>query len=798
MMPRYSSRGAHALFIIAIVVCDHAISARRIPGHSSETDSGADMGVEDDSLQENELTDVQSSPNSMCRDPARYQVECLTWRSFCPNPNQSQPLLFDQFMIEWCPKTCGICLNDVKPDENSEDFDIGEFAGGEEATGKKCVDTMVSRRRNSPGTLCSCRRRSGTSGLSVGWACDEEQNHIVYEGTEDLKRDATCCCKKKQCSYESIRRGDSVSHMSADGTPWCCKVKIQSWIWGGCPKNSGYSWEQNLSMCTRAPVKPSVSSCSNRLVLWLSDQNWYKTVGGWEIDEDSYAAYIPCVISEDVHVMSIMLGVTNALARVSMTNPMRAFITLQPECTGLSGLELIQAVTASYRELCPFGMPHSSYKPDLVTEGTCAYDHLDKSISLQEDRMCAEGHRCACPMFEANSEVVQSAYDAYATYSVAFSVTKGANSAAAGAAGLTGMIASASIPAGAATAIGGAVGGVSSAGAVAVGALAAYAWPLTVGVGAVSLVTFAGSYVWKWARHACSRNVGCYPMDCVEEPGRGCRIRAPDDFMDERNPFWFLPPPTYKCAYKKRSCQLSPCSKSNVWLQTIGLGQTRSLGKTGNTQVYNCQPMLYTDMSAGQRVRLETETADLKKEYETARRINQRMRRALEESCPWSRPTKDNVFRCKNHQISCTGRYKDQSCCDHYGGILQCPENFPLFCMDGYCGNDEDLCEERGGVRPCPTADECPWMLPSPVVGHAECQDGNYSRGGWITGACQREGYGGIRRCPWDKPVMCNNRTCSGDYCCAQNCKDLDGPRECNVSKVWEDKDSDGSEPQDA
>jgi len=779
-MLRWSSKSAHALFIIVIILGDHAITARRLPGPTFANNS-----VEGDNVSDNDLISVKPSPGSVCRDPARYQVECPTWSHFCPNPNQSQPLEFDHFMIEWCPKTCGLCRSDVISDESLEEFGIGDFAGGDEVSGKKCLDTMVSRRRNSPGSLCSCRRRSGTQGLSVGWACDGKRNHIIYEGAEVLKQDAVCCCKKQACSYESIRRGDSVGHSSEDGTQWCCKLKVQSWMWGGCPKDSGYGWQQNLSMCTRT-VKASVSTCSNRLVQWLSDQNWYKTVGGWEIDEASYASYIPCMIAEDVHVMSIMLGVKNALARVSMKNPMRAFITSQPECAGLSGLELIQATTASYRELCPFGMPHASYKPDLVHEGTCSYDHLDRTIALQENRMCAEGHRCACPVFAANSEVVRSAYDAYATYSVFYSVTKGASSASTTAAGLTGMISSSSIPSGVATVI----GGVSSAGAVAVSAFAAYAWPLTVGLGAISLVTFGGSYVWKWARHTCSRNVGCYPMDCVEEPGRGCRIRAPDDFMDERNPFWFLPPPTYKCAYKNGRCQLSQCSKSNVWNQTIGLGMTRALLKTGNTQVYNCQPMLYTDMSARQRMRLESETADLKEEYETARRINQRMRRALEETCPWSRPTRDNVFRCKDHQISCKGWIEDQSCCDHYGGILQCPENFPLLCQDGYCGNDEDLCEKRGGVRPCPSANECPWMLPSPVVGHAQCNDGNYSRGGWVTGACQREGYGGIRRCPWDQPVMCNNRTCSGDYCCSKNCKDQGGPRQCNVSNSV-DNDSD-------
>jgi hypothetical protein len=494
-------------------------------------------------------------------------------------------------------------------------------------------------------------------------------------------------------------------------------------------------------------------------------------------------------------VMSVMLGVRNALAKIEMPNPMRAFIMSQPECAGLSGLELVQATTSAYKELCPFGMPHKKYSPDLVHEGTCKYDHLDKSIYLDKNRMCAEGHRCACPMFKSNSVSVQSAYDAYYTYSVLSSIAYYGKSIATGAAGLTGVTGVIGIPA------------ISAVGTTVAGVLSIWAWPLTIGIGAVGLVAFGSSYVWKWAQHSCSEKVGCFPMDCVEEPGRGCRLRAPDDFMDERNPFWFLPPPSYKCAYKYGMCQLSRCSKKNLWNQTVGIRKTTSFFHSGHTQVYNCQPMLHEDMSSRQRVRLELMTADLKEEYETARRQTQRMRRALETVCPWSRPTKNNVFRC-NSLKTCSGRLDEQSCCDNFGGIKQCPENFPLMCKDGYCGNDEDLCEERGGVRPCPSATECPWVLPSPVVGSYMCQDGNYSttakRPFWVPPPCQEEGQGGIRRCPWERPVMCNDRTCDGDYCCARNCKRLGGPRQCNASSVAVDasslvevaSDTYGSEPQ--
>merc|ERR1719401_2006442 len=119
-----------------------------------------------------------------------------------------------------------------------------------------------------------------------------------------------------------------------------------------------------------------------------------------------------------------------------MPNPMRAFIVSQPECASLSGLELIQATTLAHNELCPFALPHDSYKPDLVHEATCSYDPLDKTINLQENRMCAEGHRCACPLFEVQGEVVKSAFDAYSTYSVFYTISNGAKSVGKAAAGL--------------------------------------------------------------------------------------------------------------------------------------------------------------------------------------------------------------------------------------------------------------------------------------------------------------------------------------------------------------------------
>lgn len=354
-MPQYSSRSAHALFIIAIVLGDHVVSAAR-----NVESTFLNASVEGGSLEE---FDVESSLHSPCLDPARHRAECPKWSHHCPsNQSQNQPVEFDQFMMEWCPKTCGLCKGDVQLDPDAADFDILQFAGGDKVSAeKRCKSTMISRRRRwytTGGSMCSCRRRSGTAGLPWGWSCDDKLDRIVYEGIENhtAKRDGRCCCKAEACSYESVRRGDAVAHTSADGAPMCCKLKASSWLFGGCPATSGYNQEVNLSMCAR-DVTASVSVCGDRQVRWLSDQNWYKTVGGWEVIEERYSSYLPCMTAKDVHVMSVMLGVRNALSKVEMPNPMRAFIMSQPECAGLSGRELVQATTLAYKELCPFGTP---------------------------------------------------------------------------------------------------------------------------------------------------------------------------------------------------------------------------------------------------------------------------------------------------------------------------------------------------------------------------------------------------------------------------------------------------------
>lgn len=72
------------------------------------------------------------------------------------------------------------------------------------------------------------------------------------------------------------------------------------------------------------------------------------------------------------------------------------------------------------------------------------------------------------------------------------------------------------------------------------------------------------------------------------------------------------------------------------------------------------------------------------------------------------------------------------------------------------------------------TSDSCPWLAPTAVDNQLQCSDGSLCFG-W--GCCSWRG--GRRKCPPNRPVMCNQRACGGDHCCRQDCRSFGGPRLC-------------------
>jgi len=158
------------------------------------------------------------------------------------------------------------------------------------------------------------------------------------------------------------------------------------------------------------------------------------------------------------------------------------------------------------------------------------------------------------------------------------------------------------------------------------------------------------------------------------------------------------------------------------------------------------------------------------------------LRKRLEDQCPWSRSTIKNLLRCKSFE-PCSATFKEQSCCQTRGGILQCPENFPLMCQDGTCDVKRGMCTERGGIKECAAAEACPWILPTVLEMYALCQDGNHSAGVVTPTDSRCQDHGGVQRCPWSRPVMCAEPTCKGDYCCQTDCAEKGGPRHCETEE---------------
>jgi len=101
----------------------------------------------------------------------------------------------------------------------------------------------------------------------------------------------------------------------------------------------------------------------------------------------------------------------------------------------------------------------------------------------------------------------------------------------------------------------------------------------------------------KWS---CSDSVGCWPEHPVRVKRGGIRgkCRIPEPSPKGRSPLWFMPPPMLKATKKGfflRSCTLRSCSPAEQRIQKVGFGGSSS------RDVFNCQPLIYADMTADQK-----------------------------------------------------------------------------------------------------------------------------------------------------------------------------------------------------
>jgi hypothetical protein len=560
-----------------------------------------------------------------------------------------------------------------------------------------------------------------------------------------------------------MRRGDAVEKLNK-----CCKKKALEGSGNKCPFWSGYSEVEENFMCEQRDDAPSQIVCQAGISKWLGQPDWYKRLSHWEGYEAKLANHLFCIhSSSDVHVNSILLNEQNLLfPNKHNRNPMLKYVQRIPGCSGLDMNALSEAARASYeQDLCLWGIPHDNYKPQFSPSLTCTFNEAQHQIEMAPGKSCPEGHRCACPIFKESEALTQAAFNTTNGYSFAY---YGGETIKYGMMGAVAL-------------------GTASAAAVSTVAL-----PLAVATGVVSVVTFGASYVINTLTHSCADKVGCFPMDCVNVKNIGCRIRPSEFLVDQRNEYWFMPPPTYKCHFQGTTCTLSPCSHQNLVAQRVGIFKSKATFGGGQSGVYNCQPLLVSGMSWNQSHRYKEVVADLKNETEQHLQRQAHLHQALNHACPWKWPmSQDYKMKCKDMN-ECVARVRE-TCCDDNQGIQRCPRNAPHMCNNSLCFETPRECESygRGGLKPCRATEFCPWLEPTGQDDIAECEDGSpcEETSSWWSWGGQKScchGKGGVKHCPANRPIMCEEQNCEGDHCCVERLQDCkEGlPRRCDVERL--------------
>jgi len=100
----------------------------------------------------------------------------------------------------------------------------------------------------------------------------------------------------------------------------------------------------------------------------------------------------------------------------------------------------------------------------------------------------------------------------------------------------------------------------------------------------------------------CADTVGCWPKDPeqqkTEQTKKACRL--PEEAKTGLSRTWFLPPAgvmIYRVKWYRRllrRCKFRACDAQDMWTERIGFGPS----PTDKTNVYNCQPLAYEDMTS--------------------------------------------------------------------------------------------------------------------------------------------------------------------------------------------------------
>merc|ERR1719330_1939627 len=189
-------------------------------------------------------------------------------------------------------------------------------------------------------------------------------------------------------------------------------------------------------------------------------------------------------------------------------------------------------------------------------------------------------------------------------------------------------------------------------------------------------------------------------------------------------------------------------------------------------------------MSHQQIVKFENMVTPLKQQEQMLQRRTAILVKRLKRFCPYMTPTEyANTAICYDgSQCEITSTDSTNCCLGPLGGggIKQCPARYPKMCYDNKCDGEVENCMGRGGPRSCPADDDtCPWIFPTLEDNMVECNDGQFKNTTEFTGRwCQYNG--GLKKCPWNLPHMCEQKDCLGEHCCqATSCDGHGGPKTC-------------------
>lgn len=545
-----------------------------------------------------------------------------------------------------------------------------------------------------------------------------------------------------------------------------------------------------------------VDQCAGRITEWLYDDEYFTALPGIAGLKDlglyhmqrlsqAYVQFSPCVLPVE-NYLETLFNQRNLLDPEVSTNPFRKYVFESlPPCAQLTQAlptsgEKIAAVgaaaVASFRQVCPFEINRSAYAVDQDPNYACTYDPLTDEVFFGMTNTCPEGSRCACPLIPEQQKAFRNT-NIKNVLTDQLGISRSMRKLQ-----LILPLLLFSINPLASVAYGGMIGA---------NALALEATLRATAITASILTVIGG----QLKMTSCTLRIGCFPFDCKKVQGK-CRLVPQKGETDFRSLYFMVPPPLRSCNFRKeiRGCGLDVCNLKDIRMIKVGMN-TSVNGKKNVSGVFNCQALAYRDMNERQEIEFAKRTKTIYDEQTTPPRLMAEARQKVLRACPWLVKSKSsNMVRCQD--ISSCDFITNPSCCaavndDSSNMDLICPDQY-ILCESAtaqYCSKITDradpmaTCGGGGRWKPCPEEEECPFAAGFPAFGYIQCNnleilkvsDEDTTKLGWCA---TRQG---LRKCPAETPVMCANKDCLGEHCCASSvdgCKKMGGVRYCDAAYI--------------